>query len=464
MYKSMKKDVVAQAIASLTLGFALARELGHAAFVAANSPGRCKNDVVFWFDCIRENEQYHMLQSLVFGGTLRKEQDKTEDPYYTIDGVKGVPGLWLALSDYPSASFAQTLTFRPGRYRPKEDLVTGYHREWQVPFWWTLKMMSDNVWDVSAVEQGRRALKAPREIGFIMKRNRYTKWGPLHGSMDVPEGVVPHGFKMVPRSYHIAADSLWNEITGDLLYDESDASVESCSEKAVGMAAIVRLKKQLECFSIDSSDCHSEDSTSTSSYVSSGIPCEDRPDEAFAWSEDEDANVWTVSRNGGGFQDDRGTFSDEMLLAAHDVGSDGSLDERWTDASSEEDPLNDLERVVAGEVGDEASEDGYESKELVAAGEADEEMSDDGYHSEDSELIGSTDEQGDGELSDEEDPLDDLNRIANGEADSDSERGDTPMNEDDVNGVTNGESERDSADEVPAQVARKIPNGVNGHK
>lgn len=146
----MQGDLVCKAWASVSLGFKLLQLLAHAYVGVVYRGARCNWTNEYRFDADQcMGAEIRMLESCTFGGVLRREQETEQVPkaHYTIDGTEGVPGLWIAFSDYPSADMDSIFgTIADGTpydaYLPQED-GPFYHREWQVPFKWFLWLLTD---------------------------------------------------------------------------------------------------------------------------------------------------------------------------------------------------------------------------------------------------------------------------------------------------------------------------------
>ena len=212
----MERDVVCRVGASITLGFRLLQLLAHAAVGAARSGPECN-----WSNKYRFNDdesigsEIRMLECCTFGGLIRREQEHEQvaKSHYTINGAEGVPGLWFAYSDYPGLHMLDVIGDIPSDEDEElwqEDHGPFYHREWQVSFLWLLSLLNDHFWDNAVSRRGRAALTPPKEVGYVMHRDNKRKYGPLHEE-EIRGGIVPEGYRMLPRSYVMVKAQLFHE-------------------------------------------------------------------------------------------------------------------------------------------------------------------------------------------------------------------------------------------------------------
>ena len=202
---AMEGDLMCQVWASVSLGFKLLQLLAHAAVGATRSGPECNWTNMYRFDVEEDiGAQIRMLESCTFGGVLRREQEHEQvaKSHYTINGAEGVPGLWFAFSDWPSVDIFTMIGCIPSdedEQLEQENNGPFYHREWQVPFFWILKLLTDSFWDNDVHRRGQSALIPPRDVGYVMRRDDEEKYGPLH-SGEIRPGVIPDGYGMLPRS------------------------------------------------------------------------------------------------------------------------------------------------------------------------------------------------------------------------------------------------------------------------
>ncbi|GAB7332178.1 hypothetical protein MBLNU13_g04043t1 [Cladosporium sp. NU13] len=226
---AMEGDLICQTWASVSLGFKLLQLLAHAAVAAARPGPRC-----YWNNQYRFNAkpktgaEIRMLESCTFGGVLRREQEQEQvaKSHYTINGAEGVPGLWFAFSDFPGEDIEalygtidydrDLLDYMPGENGPS------YHREWQVSFSWLLSLLTDTFWNNHVRTRGQMALMPPKEVGYVMHRDGKRKYGPLHSAYIRRRGIVPKGYRMLPRSYVMARKDLQHDRRGDMLFGGYD--------------------------------------------------------------------------------------------------------------------------------------------------------------------------------------------------------------------------------------------------
>jgi hypothetical protein len=219
---AMKGDLISQAYASMSLGFQFVQQFAHAIIAATRSGPRCN-----WSNEYRFNggdimgADNCMLEACTFGGTFRKEQELASTPHYTIDcTTEGIPGLWFAFSDWANSHIEDmvgTFDVEDDEQYLEQESGPFYHREWQVPFSWFLRVLTDNFWDVHVREGGRPALVPPKEVGYVMSRDNDKKIGPYHSS-EIRQGVVPPGWSMLPRSYVVVSNSLYHDAMGAIMF------------------------------------------------------------------------------------------------------------------------------------------------------------------------------------------------------------------------------------------------------
>lgn len=213
---AMEGDMVCQAGASIALGFRLLQLLAHAAVGAARSGPQCNWSTKYRFDADPIiGSEIRMLECCTFGGVIRREQEQEQvaRSHYTINGVEGVSGLWFAYSDWPGMHLMDMIGEIPDDEDEElwqEDHGPFYHREWQVSFLWLLSLLTDRFWDNDVSNRGQAALVPPMKVGYVMHRDDKRKYGPLH-SGDVRDGVVPEGYRILPRSYVMVKDHLFHE-------------------------------------------------------------------------------------------------------------------------------------------------------------------------------------------------------------------------------------------------------------
>jgi hypothetical protein len=212
----MEDDLVCQVWASVSLGFRLLQLLAHAAVGAARSGPQSNWQTKYRFDGDPNiGSEIRMLERCTFGGLLRREQEQEQvaKSHYTINGAEGIPGLWIAFSDWPDQDLIDMFGEMPDS--EDEQLRQGhngpfYHREWQVSFLWLLSLLTDNFWDNDVRTRGQAALRPPMEVGYVMRRDAERKYGPLHGRQ-IRDGVVPDGYSMLQRSYVMVIDYLLHD-------------------------------------------------------------------------------------------------------------------------------------------------------------------------------------------------------------------------------------------------------------
>jgi hypothetical protein len=217
-------DLVCQAWASVSLGFKLLQLLAHAAVGAARSGAECNwSNKYRFFSEEYPGTEIRMLEACTFGGVLRREreQERVAKSHYTINGAEGVPGLWFALSDFPGEHLLAISGTEPDDYpgdlNPIGSYGPHYHREWQVSFSWLLRLMTDTFWDNDARTRGQKALIPPKEVGYVMHRDGRRKYGPLHAEV-IRRGIVPHGYRMLPRSHVMVHKSLRHDSIVQIMF------------------------------------------------------------------------------------------------------------------------------------------------------------------------------------------------------------------------------------------------------
>lgn len=223
--RALREDVVCQAYASISLGIEFVRQFAHAAMAAVRSGVECNWDNQYNFEADEApGREILMLEACSFGGVFRREQEpvsRRTKAHYTIDGVEGVMGLWFAYSDFAGAHLEEMFGDMPSDEDEQLEQENGpfYHREWQVPFQWLLGLLTDKFWavDVARCLTGRAALLPPVEVGYVMSRDSDTKHGPYH-SEQVRKGVLQEGFTMLPRSFLIVDDDLFDEARTAVLF------------------------------------------------------------------------------------------------------------------------------------------------------------------------------------------------------------------------------------------------------
>lgn len=217
---AMQGDRVIQAYASFALGFVLVKQLAHAAIGASRLGHECNWGNQYKFGAEdKVGAEIRMLESCTFGGEFRKEQEVNSVCHYTINGHEGIAGLWIAYSDYADSDmFAMfgDVASDPSEAAEQEE-GPFYHREWQVPLSWFLKVLTDDFWDVDVHERGQPAMVPPREVGYVMSRCNDRKHGPYH-SDEIRRGIVPRGWSMLPRSYVFTTNELHNDALGAILF------------------------------------------------------------------------------------------------------------------------------------------------------------------------------------------------------------------------------------------------------
>lgn len=221
---AMAGDLICQAWASVSLGFKLLQLLAHAAVAAARSGAECNWSNRYRFEGDPKiGAEIRMLESCTFGGILRREQEQepVAKSRYTIDGVEGTPGLWIAFSDFPGVDFMAMTGADPDGYSLSDPDVGAdgpyYYREWQVPLSWLLSLLTDTFWDNDVRTRGQAALTPPKEVGYVMHRDGKTKYGPLHREV-IRRGIVPAGYIMLPRTYVMAKKSLDHDGRGHVMF------------------------------------------------------------------------------------------------------------------------------------------------------------------------------------------------------------------------------------------------------
>lgn len=218
---SMNGDLICQATASVMLGINLVKQFAHAAMAVTRSGAECNwsSQYLFQNDYMPGREG-RMLEGCSFGGVFRSEQEQTSTSFYTIDGAEGVPGLWFVYSDWAGALLTEMFGFHRDEYGDPPDWGPWHHREWKVPFSWFLHVLTDRLWDADLRERGQVALVPPMELGYVMARNGEGKHGPYpHGYID--KDFLPLGYNILPRSYIIAKDELFNEARRAIMFGES---------------------------------------------------------------------------------------------------------------------------------------------------------------------------------------------------------------------------------------------------
>lgn len=226
---TMEGDLISQTWASVSLGFRLLQLLAHAAVAAARPGFRCHWNNQYRFSAEpKTGAEIRMLESCTFGGVLRREQEQEQvaKSHYTINGAEGVPGLWFAFSDFPGEEIeALSGTIDYSRdlldYMPGED-GPYYHREWQVSLSWLLSLLTDTFWNNDVRTRGQMALMPPKEVGYVMHRDSKRKYGPLHSAYIRSKGIVPKGYRMLPRSYVMARKDLQHDPRGNMMFGGFD--------------------------------------------------------------------------------------------------------------------------------------------------------------------------------------------------------------------------------------------------
>jgi hypothetical protein len=211
---AMQGDLVCQVWASVSFGFKLLQLLAHAAVGAARSGAECNWTNMYRFAAgAKKGSEVRMLNTCTFGGVLRYELEHklVAKSHYTLNGAEGVPGLWFAFSDFPGEDVLAMSGTVPDGYsfsaRDSSKKGPFYHREWQVSYSWLLRLLTDAFWNKDVRTRGQAALAPPKEVGYVMHRDGRRKYGPLHADV-IRRGIVPSGYRMIPRSYVMAKKSL----------------------------------------------------------------------------------------------------------------------------------------------------------------------------------------------------------------------------------------------------------------
>jgi hypothetical protein len=293
---AMKRDAIAYAGAPLLLGFQMVQQLAHEAIAASRSGEECSWNVWYRFCAWgKSGAEIRMLESCTFGGTLRKEQGEWQNPcvHYMVNEKMTFPDFGLRyrillvlrmvprllagspmnVSCLPWIPFQMSVrvlsrkrnclkrtrrcltrtTFQtsmrtlPGRGRScptrtrrcltrivrklTRDLSFLTIVNWVVDFAWLINLFTNNFWDMSVRAQGRSALEPPKEVGYVLRRNKEHKSGPVHHD-NVPNRIMPHGYRMVPRSYVFVKEKLLRDAYGAILFGTGSLNDENMSESS----------------------------------------------------------------------------------------------------------------------------------------------------------------------------------------------------------------------------------------